>query len=70
MTLTVHEVNDLKQAPAVEGVLPVFHKRWSARAFQQRSIREADLQKLFEAARWAPSAFNEQPWKSSACDQV
>jgi nitroreductase len=63
MTLTVHEVNDLKQAPAVEGVLPVFHKRWSARAFQQRSIREADLQKLFEAARWAPSAFNEQPWR-------
>lgn len=63
MSLSVQEVNHLKQAPAVEGVLSVFHQRWSARAFQQRAISDADLQKLFEAARWAPSAFNEQPWR-------
>lgn len=63
MTLTVHQVNHLKQAPAVAGVLPVFHQRWSARAFQQQAISSADLTKLFEAARWAPSAYNEQPWR-------
>ena len=36
--------------------------RWSPRAFADRPIAAADLGSLFEAARWAPSCFNEQPW--------
>ena len=63
MTLSAVEVTNLKQAPAVEGVLPVFHKRWSARAFDDREAKAADLRKVFEAARWAASANNEQPWR-------
>jgi nitroreductase len=47
----------------VEGVLPVVLKRWSSRAFSTREVTAADLAKLFEAARWAASAFNEQPWR-------
>ena len=55
MTLSAIEVNRLKQAPTVEGVLPVVHARWSPRAFAPREVSPADLKKLFEAAR---AAFN------------
>jgi nitroreductase len=37
-------------------------RRWSPYAFDDRSVSEADLLSLFEAARWAASSFNEQPW--------
>jgi len=37
-------------------------KRWSPYAFDSRSVAKADLLSLFEAARWAASSFNEQPW--------
>jgi nitroreductase len=36
--------------------------RWSPRAFSEKSIAPEILQSLFEAARWAPSSFNAQPW--------
>jgi nitroreductase len=36
--------------------------RWSPRAYADRPIEEAKLVSLFEAARWAPSAGNKQPW--------
>ena len=38
-------------------------KRWSPYAFSNKSVSEADLRSLFEAARWAPSSYNEQPWR-------
>lgn len=63
MTLSAAEVNRLKHAPAVEGVLPVIHHRWSPRSFADREVSAADLKKVFEAARWAASSFNEQPWR-------
>jgi nitroreductase len=36
--------------------------RWSPRAFASKPVPPAILASLFEAARWAPSSFNEQPW--------
>jgi nitroreductase len=36
--------------------------RWSPYAFADRPVLRADLLSLFEAARWAPSSYNEQPW--------
>ena len=63
MTLSAVEVNDLKHAPAVEGVLPVIHNRWSPRSFADRDVSSADLKKVFEAARWTASSYNEQPWR-------
>ena len=36
--------------------------RWSPYAFQDRPVPKADLLSVFEAARWAASSFNEQPW--------
>ena len=37
-------------------------ERWSPYAFADRPVAEADLSSLFEAARWAASSYNEQPW--------
>jgi nitroreductase len=53
----------LKQAPAVDGVLPVVLARWSPRSFTDRDVSPADLRRVFEAARWAASSNNEQPWR-------
>jgi nitroreductase len=63
MTLSASEVNGLKQAPAVEGVLPAVLSRWSPRSFAEREVSAADLKKVFEAARWTASSYNEQPWR-------
>src|SRR5215212_11019460 len=41
---------------------PQFLDRWSPRAFSPEPLDESAIQSLFEAARWAPSAGNEQPW--------
>jgi nitroreductase len=37
-------------------------RRWSPRAFADRLVPESDLRRVLEAARWAPSSSNEQPW--------
>lgn len=42
---------------------PLFLERWSPRAFTGEAITEADLMTMFEAARWAPSSYNSQPWR-------
>src|SRR5262249_61528580 len=36
--------------------------RWSPRAFADRPVEPEKLRSLLEAARWAPSSYNEQPW--------
>lgn len=63
MTISATEVNHLKRAPVVDGVLPIFHSRWSPRSFSDREVSPKDIAKVFEAARWAASSYNEQPWR-------
>ena len=41
----------------------IIAKRWSARAFSTRSVEFSKLLSILEAARWAPSSRNEQPWR-------
>ncbi len=41
----------------------IFIDRWSPRAMSGEEIADEELFSLFEAARWAPSAFNNQPWR-------
>ena len=41
----------------------IFLRRWSPRAMTGEPLKDADLMRLFEAARWAPSTFNEQEWR-------
>jgi len=42
---------------------PIFFRRWSPRAFSGEPIPDEVLMSFFEAARWAPSAMNAQPWR-------
>lgn len=50
--------------PAVHDVQPVFRLRWSPYSYDRdRPVSTADLESLFEAARWAMSSFNAQPWR-------
>lgn len=62
MSLTAPEVTQLKHAPSVDGVLPLFLERWSPRSFADREVSAADLKRVFEAARWMASSGNAQPW--------
>lgn len=64
MTLTAMEVNKMKYArPSTDGVLPLILERWSPRAFTDADVSATDLRTVFEAGRWAPSSYNEQPWR-------
>ena len=45
------------------GIHSVFINRWSPRAFTGECIDDQTLFCLFEAARWAPSSYNSQPWR-------
>ena len=40
----------------------LLRRRWSPRAFSSQPVSETDLLTLLEAARWAPSCYNDQPW--------
>ncbi len=42
---------------------PLFVRRWSPRAFTGEAMDQATLLTIFEAARWAPSSYNSQPWR-------
>ena len=42
---------------------PLILNRWSSRAMSGESLTDEELMPLFEAARWAPSSFNAQPWR-------
>jgi nitroreductase len=44
-------------------VQDAIRKRWSPYIFSDRPVSAEDLRSLFEAARWAPSSYNEQPWR-------
>ena len=61
--MTTHPIDvDQVRSPdhPVEALL---YRRWSPRAMSGESLPREDLMRLFEAARWAPSSFNDQPWR-------
>ncbi len=45
-----------------DGVNELFYQRWSPRAFKSSPVPQESLEIIFDAARWAPSCYNEQPW--------
>jgi nitroreductase len=51
-----------KPAPAAVPIHDLLAHRWSPRSFEPRSIPPQELKCLFEAARWAASSYNAQPW--------
>lgn len=48
---------------AAHPIHPVFLDRWSPRAFTGEEIAPTELATILEAGRWAPSAYNAQPWR-------
>jgi nitroreductase len=51
-----------KQADTAYPIHELLQRRWSPRAFSDKMVETDKLRSLFEAARWAPSSNNEQPW--------
>ena len=56
-------IEKLKHAPHVPGVEGLILRRWSPRVYADKEVPAAELKRLFEAARWAASSSNEQPWR-------
>lgn len=61
--MKVDEMDPLDYRKPEHDVSPVFPKRWSPRAMSGEPITDEELMSLFEAARWAPSSYNAQPWR-------
>jgi nitroreductase len=59
------QVMELEQATGntPKGIQELLEKRFSPYAFSSRPVEAEKLRKLFEAARTAPSSYNEQPWR-------
>jgi nitroreductase len=52
-----------RPAPTDLAIHPLLSGRWSPRAYADRKIDHAQVVTILEAARWAPSAYNVQPWR-------
>lgn len=61
--MTTQDFTGHKAAAIDHEIHELLKWRWSPRAFADRVIDRDTLLRLFEAARWAPSSFNEQPWR-------
>jgi len=57
------EVVEIKTAGVDPDVHELIRRRWSPRAFADRPVAPDVLRRVLAAARWAPSAYNEQPWR-------
>lgn len=55
--------NPLEHRQADHAIQELFLKRWSPRAMTGEKVPQKTLNELFEAARWAPSTYNEQEWR-------
>ncbi len=59
---TISEEQQVKVAATDNPVHKLILERWSARSFSDRPIEQPEIDTIFEAASWAPSSMNEQPW--------
>ena len=59
------QVMELQEVTAnrAPGIHELLEKRFSPYKYSSRAVKPEDLRKLFEAARSAPSSYNEQPWR-------
>jgi len=53
----------IKKANTDHPIHELIKNRWSPYKFSDRSVTREELLSLLEAARWAPSSYNEQPWR-------
>lgn len=62
MKFTSNYTPDFSQRSAHKETNPLFVERWSPRSFRKVDIPQEILDSIFDAAHWAPSCFNAQPW--------
>ncbi len=63
MPVDNHPTAAIKRADTDHDVLDLIAQRWSPRAFADRPVELEKLRQILEAARWAASSYNEQPWR-------
>ena len=56
-------IDPLAHRTADHPIESLFLRRWSPRAMSGEALSGAEIARLFEAARWAPSSYNGQPWR-------
>ena len=56
-------MNKTNERKATYPISDIFLNRWSPRAMSGEPMTDKELMPLFEAARWAPSSYNGQPWR-------
>jgi len=61
--MEISVMSHVKTARPGRPVHELMIRRWSPYVFDGRAVDPDDLASIFEAARWAPSSFNEQPWR-------
>lgn len=66
MTTSTQTLNKSVDNPSL--IAPI-KERWSPRAFQDKAISSDDLNTILEAGRWAPSCYNDQPWRFIVADK-
>lgn len=62
MKITTKQIIDLKKPKLKADIISVLKNRFSPRVYLEDAISQKNLNKIIEAARWAPSAMNNQPW--------
>lgn len=60
---TAEAIEAVKHADPIPGLDETILSRWSPRAFTDRPVSASNMRKIFEAASWAASSYNEQPWR-------
>jgi nitroreductase len=58
-----------KNAPTDVAIDPLLAGRWSPRAISDKAVSREQLHSVLEAARWAPSSYNMQPWRFMVFDR-
>lgn len=69
MTNLAQDINREKVAGTAVPIDELLAQRWSPRAFAETPVPKEKLLALFEAARWAPSCFGDQPWRYIVCER-
>ena len=61
--MMIDTIDNKKSAHTKYEIIEAIQDRWSPRAFSDEPVSKEALMPLFEAARWAASSYNEQPWR-------
>lgn len=64
------ELLELKTAKSLRSIERLIAARWSPYGYSEKPVSKEDLAALFEAASWASSSFNEQPWRYLVASQA